>query len=468
MDRPFPQAMLAQFHSRSRLFRFVVLAALLHLLLIVAIGVRTMYEEKEPTLSGKFVKRRPLQQPVLRRPLLQPAPARRLERIVEAPRAYSRAVVQRALSPVSARLLASRHALPSLPPRPLRPSRSVGGSVRLRSSAAGIAIQAADHVDLGLELLDVDAFDTGRYRALVVQDPQDRRKLRGFVRFTAVEIRSASENTADIFWGMPHAAARSIDQGAAYFPDWRPSANVRALHSLALELEAETGLSAVVDENVTLDAPETLSSPFIMLTSMVEFEPTEHEAAKLGRYLTTGGFAYVEQVGSDVHGQLSGTYPEVISLRSLVRRALATQGLREGSDWSFEPLSLDHPLFHCFFDIDTLPVNYWQATYVDRGGVAEQYGNSRYPTDEYIPRYIEGIHLDGRLVLVYSQQNYRDFWSKRPERSLTESSEHRLNNYVHMPLHRPSSTPAIRLGINVVVYALTQEGSLARRFVKAR
>ena len=461
--------MRRQFHSSSRLFRFVVLAGLLHLLLIVVIGVRTVYEDREPTLSGKFVKRRPLQQPVLRRPLLQPAPVRRMERAVEAPRAYARAVAPRPLTPpVSPRLLASRQALSSLPSRSLGASRRVGGSGRLRSSAAGIAIQAADHVDLGLELLDVAAFDTGRYRALVMQDLRDRRKLQGFVRFTAVEIRSASENTADLYWGRPFLYGRGVDLGRSYLPDWRHSANVRSLRGLAMELEAETGLSAVVDENVTLDAPEVLSSPFILLTSLVEFEPTEYEVAMLGRYLTSGGFAYVEQVGSDVHGWVSGTYPDLISLRSLVRRSLATQGLREGSDWSFEPLSMDHPLFHCYFDFDTLPVNYWQATYADREGQAEQYFNWSYPTDENIPRYIEGIHLDGRLVLVYSQQSYRDFWSKRPERALTEASEDILANWNHVPHHRPSSTPAIRLGINVVVYALTQEGSLARRFVKSR
>ena len=32
--------------------------------------------------------------------------------------------------------------------------------------------------------------------------------------------------------------------------------------------------------------------------------------------------------------------------------------------------------------------------------------------------------------------------------------------------HRPTSDPVIRVGVNVVVYALTQEGSLARRYVK--
>ena len=77
------------------------------------------------------------------------------------------------------------------------------------------------------------------------------------------------------------------------------------------------------------------------------------------------------------------------------------------------------------------------------------------------------IHLDGRLVLVYSQQNYRDFWWRRPERHLTRASEGSIWRFNSSPLHRPSSDPAIRLGINVVVVALTQEGSLARRYVKA-
>ena len=41
-----------QLYSRSRLFKFILLAALLHLLFVVAIGVRMMHEDREPTLSG--------------------------------------------------------------------------------------------------------------------------------------------------------------------------------------------------------------------------------------------------------------------------------------------------------------------------------------------------------------------------------------------------------------------------------
>ena len=75
--------------------------------------------------------------------------------------------------------------------------------------------------------------------------------------------------------------------------------------------------------------------------------------------------------------------------------------------------------------------------------------------------------LERRLVAIYSLQNYRDFWSKRPERAIVQGtlSPYRYNGY---PLHRPTSEPAIRLGINIVVYALTQAGSLARRYVQPR
>ena len=144
--------------------------------------------------------------------------------------------------------------------------------------------------------------------------------------------------------------------------------------------------------------------------------------------------------------------------------------MSEGTDWSFEPLGHDHALFHSYYDIGTLPTNYWRAIWADVSGLravgVASGGLTPSPTFEGIPPYLEGIHLDGRLVLVYSQQNYRDFWWRRPERHLTRAAEPLIWNFNEVPLHRPSSDPAIRLGINVVVFALTQEGSLARRYVK--
>lgn len=47
--------------------------------------------------------------------------------------------------------------------------------------------RAPEHkIDMGLEMLDVDAMDTGRYRALVIQDPEDKQGIKGFVKFARV------------------------------------------------------------------------------------------------------------------------------------------------------------------------------------------------------------------------------------------------------------------------------------------
>ena len=462
---------MSSFPQNRRLWRFLILALLVHGVLVFTITVRPWEQAPEPELSGKFVKRRPLSQPVLRRSVRQPTPLPTMKRTVPALSAAARPTVQRSLAPPVPSLLTSRQAAPLLPLRPLSLTRGVPGPRRLRSAPAQVAIRAEDHLDLGLELLDVDALDTGRYRALVVEDPTDKRNLRGFVHFTAVSVPSIDESLGDIFepfsGGCAGGIGMNIDIGDPFYPDCRPSANVRALASLAAELEQQSGVRAVVDEDIDILSPKILSSPFILLTGMAEFQPSEAEMANLGRYLTSGGFAYVEQVGVDVHDWFAGNYSDLAGLRYLVRGALESQGLHEGDDWSFEPLPMDHPLFHSFYDISLIPTNYWQAIYVDIRGESEgQPGAIQPPTDEHIPPYLEGIHLNGRLVLVYSQQNYRDFWNRRPERALTDLPEYRLQNWAYLPFHKPSSEPAIRLGINVVVYALTQEGSLARRYVQ--
>ncbi len=454
----------------QRWWSFVGLALLIHGVLVVAITYREVLERPEPVLSGKFVKRRPLQQPYLERRVERPASLPVLKRSVTASRPTARSAVQYALAPVHPPLLGTRLEVPALPPRPVSFARGLPSSGRLRSPPAEVSVQAADHLDLGLELLDVEHLDTGRYRALVVQDPSDRRNLEGYVHFSAVAIPSVRRLEGEN-WGRWRArvVARDVDREMSDLPDLRHSANIRALASLAAELEEQTGLKAVVDEDLDLPSPEVLESPFILLTSGRPFEPSAVEAEQLGIYLVSGGFAYVEQVGAPMMEWMQGTYSDLLSLRDLIRMALATQGLGEGTDWSFEPLAPDHPLFHSYYDIDTLPTSYWRAIYANVSGLNKglvKGGLEPSPTFEGIPPYLEGIHLEGRLVLVYSQQNYRDFWWRRPERHLTRAAENLIWNANFAPLHRPSSDPAIRLGINVVVFALTQEGSLARRYVK--
>ena len=50
----------------------------------------------------------------------------------------------------------------------------------------GISRLPEHKIDMGFEMLDVDAMDTGRYRALVIQDPNDKQGLKGFVKLARV------------------------------------------------------------------------------------------------------------------------------------------------------------------------------------------------------------------------------------------------------------------------------------------
>ena len=131
---------------------------------------------------------------------------------------------------------------------------------------------------------------------------------------------------------------------------------------------------------------------------------------------------------------------------------------------------MDHPLFHCFFDLKSLPVSYWAVVSGLIRNIVLNYEQHAerglFTWDALRPPFLEGVHLHGRLVAVYSQQSYRDFWSRRIERSLSGT---RIGANLSTKIgNRFVSDAALRLGVNLVVYALTQEGSLARRYVNTR
>ena len=54
--------------------------------------------------------------------------------------------------------------------------------------------------------------------------------------------------------------------------------------------------------------------------------------------------------------------------------------------------------------------------------------------------YLEGIFLGDRLVAIYSNKGYGAFWERETE-----------------------NEPHLKLGINLVVFALTQRGSIAQQ-----
>ena len=186
MKRPWK----VPFHKNRKLQRCLALSLALHLLIFVVphrVGITQFPVQLSPVV--KFMKRlppqrtltrrqRPMQRPLVRRPALQAA-------AVAAVRPTSSA--SRPLSVFKTSAL--RLPLASLPDRlmlpvPDFPARHIGP--QMRAGALEGTRQGADEIDLSLELMDVEALDTGRHRAMVVVDPKDRRQLKGFLYLSGI------------------------------------------------------------------------------------------------------------------------------------------------------------------------------------------------------------------------------------------------------------------------------------------
>ena len=69
-----------------------------------------------------------------------------------------------------------------------------------------------------------------------------------------------------------------------------------------------------------------------------------------------------------------------------------------------------------------------------------------------------------QLVGVYSMRGYADFWAGIARQELDWA----LNNVANSSFLTTAEEPLVyNLGVNLVVYALTREGSLARQLVDA-
>ena len=425
------------FRSNRKLQSCLALSLALHLLVIFGI---TPYERVTqypvlPQIMLKFTKRpppqrtltrrqRPRERPLVRRPALQAAP-----------------VVAVRPAPTASRPLpvfktsALRLPTASLPERlvlpvPDFPARHIGP--QMRAGALEGTRQGADEIDLGLELMDVQAMDTGQHRAMVVVDPKDRRQLKGFLYMSNVYSPSIERAESE--------TSRRLHQT-------RQLQEKRMLQGLADKMVASTQVHVEVRDAVRLDDPQLLQVPFVLLTVSGPFEFTETEAANLGAYLTAGGFLFAEIV-RDLRPNYSDADLDIPAVRSLVRASFQAVGYQEWKDWQFKRLELTHPIYHCFYDMGSLPRGMRDMHYV---------GSVR-----LTPDYLEGIVVGDQLVGVYSMRGYADFWADIAEQ------ESEAFDVANSPFLASAEEPLVyNLGVNIVVYALTREGSLARQLVDA-
>ena len=246
------------------------------------------------------------------------------------------------------------------------------------------------------ELLDLDALDTGKYKGLIIQDPTDRRKVKGFVYL-----------------------------GTAWATDLEPTFDsaAKAIPNLVDALNAQTGITAKVDEHLFLDSQELFRTPFVYITAEEAFELTEREMQNIGEYLRRGGFVFVDNAKPTVEYSQAEA-----SLRHIFRDALGAQG-------TLRPISNSHPIYHTFYDFDGPPVG--SELEIPRFGLQRDQDFVIIPQESF---YLEGIFLGDRLVAIYSDKGYVHTWARQY-----------------------GNEPQLRFGVNAVIFALTQEGSIAQQ-----
>ena len=440
MKRPWK----VPFRRNSKLQSCLALSLALHLLVIFGITHREPVTQFPvlPPIMVKFTKQpppqrtlnrrqRPMQRPLVRRPALQAAPVMAMQPAPSASRplpVFKTSVLRLPTAKLPERLMLL---VPDFSARHIGP--------QMRAGALEGARQGADEIDLGLELMDVQALDTGQHRAMVVVDPQDRRSLKGFLYLS--NVYSPSIERAE--WENIGSETRRL-----FLSQTRQVTEKRMLHGLADKMVASTQVHVEVLDAVRLDDPQLLQVPFVLLTAGAPFEFTESEAANLGAYLTSGGFLFVDIVRI-LWPNYSDDELDIPAVRSLIRASFQAIGYQEWKDWQFTRLELTHPIFHCFYDVNSLPRGMRDMHFI----TADQPPRT--------PDYLEGIVVGEQLVGVYSMRGYADFWT-----GVAQQEWDRWFDVDNSPFLASAEEPLVyNLGVNVVVYALTREGSLAWQLV---
>lgn len=288
------------------------------------------------------------------------------------------------------------------------------------AGAVSGAMEPEGAVDMSLELMDLDALDTGRYHAMVVEDPGDRRNLTGFFHLAPIY----SPNVKGVL-----AGSVALSGSAVSAPE--------AVRNVVEAVNRYTSLRADVIEAIPYNSEEIMKIPCLLIYLRPLRELQVSESENLGRYLISGGFAWCED--DNLPNTCGAPY-----MRAILREALGSQDMMFERDWQFERLPPDHGLFHCFFDFDGLPAG---CDLLSQHYSADPKGTEVFP-------YLEGVAAAGRLVLVLSAKNYIPIWGY-------------WGNCFENVYGILDRTRHFHFAVNVIVFALTQEGSVTHRVMDA-
>ena len=373
-----PSILLRELHKY--LLLSLILAVGVHLCAVIINPLDEVVETAPRPMSTKFIKREPrLTKPLELRKV--PKPKRQMiQRQSMITRARMDQVKATAsFSTVSALNMASG------------PTMNVARTDQIDSIELTPTMDAVDisgtrqpdnKIDMALEMLDVNSMDTGRYRAMLVQDPGDPQAIKGFINFARV------------------VSASALASGTA-------TGATNALRFLVNGLNEYTGINADFMGSITYDDERLLEIPIILPSG----SPNESELEQMTRYLTSGGFIF---------GGIGFVH------EGLEKYA----GLVEGRDFWSERLPDDHPVFSSYFDF--------------KGGAPTSTRGVSSNKNQNAWQFTTGHFIKGRLVGINFSLGLGFTGSASGQDKLRQ----------------------MQMAINVIVYALTQEGSMTQRLMQ--
>ena len=189
--------------------------------------------------------------------------------------------------------------------------------------------------------------------------------------------------------------------------DW--DVDARMPSNLITSLIDYTSLRVDPKEHVlALSDPRMLAAPFCYLAGhkLVDFNPAEKR--NFERYVRNGGFVFVDDCNHDIDGLFA---------KSFEAQMAAIFGAK-----AMKKLPNTHAIYSSFFTFDGPP-----ATSFELNGWG----------DDLVHEYLQGIEINGRLGVLYSNKDYGCEWDYdwRNKRFLAEDNT--------------------KFGVNLVIYALT-------------
>ena len=184
-----------------------------------------------------------------------------------------------------------------------------------------------------------------------------------------------------------------------------------------------TGFACDADGKVmSLTDPELKTFPFIYIVEPGSLKLTEQEVPALRQYLEKGGFLMAD----DFWGEA-----EWASFAAEMKRVFPESAPVE--------IPLNHPVFHCYYDIRTKP----QVPNVALGTSSQYTGRTWERVDAEQPHYRGIFDKQGRLMAVFCHNtDLGDGWERAGE-----------NEYYYREFSLKKAYP---MGINIVVYALSR------------